>query len=253
MALSEGSRDRAFERGWERVRSWQLPDGAWRPCTEVEQPYWATSLVLTLHCMLDVHDRAFLRGVEWLLRSTGSETGWISRAAHVLSPSLVEFNPDFGGWPWDTGASSWIEPTAHALMALKRARPHYRGLGLDGRVAEGERMLLERRCRDGGWNYGNRRVLRHELSSYPETTALALLALDGNRSFDWQAALSRADAMWRRTPSRLGRAWLAACMSHFRGAFPKAEPGDAFTAAPDTVPDIVLASIETLACLRILA
>jgi len=166
---------------------------------------------------------------------------------------MVEFDPGFGGWPWDPDTSSWIEPTAHALIALKRARTHYRGSGLSERVAEGEHMLLERRCSDGGWNYGNRRVLRQDLPSYPETTALALLALDGNGSLDWQAALARADAMRRETRSRLGRAWLSACLVHFHGSASQPHLADIAPAAPDASPDIVLTSVEALACLRILA
>jgi hypothetical protein len=253
MALAAGSRDQSFERGWERVRSWQRRDGAWRPCTQVDQPHWATSLVVTLHCLLGAYDDAFLRGTGWLLGSTGSETGLISRAAHLLSPSMVDFDPGFGGWPWHADNSSWIEPTAHALIALKRARPHYPGGGLTERVAEGERMLLERRCSDGGWNYGNRLVLRQDLPSYPETTALALLALDGNGSLDWQAALAHAGAMRRETRSRLGRAWLSACLIHFHVSASQPHLADIAPAAPDPAPDIVLTSIEALACLRILA
>jgi hypothetical protein len=38
-------------------------------------------------------------------------------------------------------------------------------------------MIADRTCADGGWNYGNSRVLGEELWPYPDTTALALLAL----------------------------------------------------------------------------
>jgi hypothetical protein len=38
-------------------------------------------------------------------------------------------------------------------------------------------MLLDRACVGGGWNYGNRTVLGENLWPYPDTTAIALLAL----------------------------------------------------------------------------
>jgi hypothetical protein len=38
-------------------------------------------------------------------------------------------------------------------------------------------MLIDRMCTGGGWNYGNRRVLGVDAAPYPDTTALALIAL----------------------------------------------------------------------------
>jgi hypothetical protein len=38
-------------------------------------------------------------------------------------------------------------------------------------------MIFDRMCVGGGWNYGNSRVLGEELWPYPDTTALALIAL----------------------------------------------------------------------------
>ena len=42
-------------------------------------------------------------------------------------------------------------------------------------------MILDRECQGGGWNYGNSRVLDEELWPYPDTTALALIALQDLR------------------------------------------------------------------------
>ena len=30
-------------------------------------------------------------------------------------------NLSLKGWPWKEGTSSWVEPTAHTLIALKKA------------------------------------------------------------------------------------------------------------------------------------
>ena len=51
-----------------------------------------------------------------------------------------------------------------------------------GRVEEAERMLINRSCQVGGWNYGNPDVLGQELRSYVPTTAIALLAMQDRRT-----------------------------------------------------------------------
>jgi hypothetical protein len=219
----------------------------------VNEAHWATSLVVTLHAELGVFDAAFERGVAWLTASIGVEGRLLSRVAHWLRPSIVEFDPALNGWPWQAGASSWIEPTAHALMALRCALTHASGLHLNdlavaSRIAIGERMLLERRCRDGGWNYGNRRVLGADLPSYPETTAMALMALNGHASVHWGAALNQVERMWRETRSPLARAWLAACLLQYRGERPKRA-----VAASRAGGDLVVTAVEAIRWDRILA
>src|SRR5690242_16754654 len=68
LALSPNAAgSRAFARGWALLRSWQLPDGGWRPCAQVSEAHWASSVVVTLHQVAGVRDQAFRRGVEWLL------------------------------------------------------------------------------------------------------------------------------------------------------------------------------------------
>jgi hypothetical protein len=52
--------------------------------------------------------------------------------------------------------------------------------GAQARIEEGQRLLWDRVCVNGGWNYGNRRVLGEALEPFPDTTAFALLALQGS-------------------------------------------------------------------------
>ena len=198
----------SFERGWRLMRSWQLPDGSWKPCAAVHEPHWTTSLCVTLHCLRGVHDAPFERGVQWLLESSGVENGLRFRIAHFLRPSVVELDPSYKAWPWRPGNASWIEPTAHALVALKKASRVIARPELAARIRLGEKMILDRRCSDGGWNYGNRKVLGTELPSYPETTALALLGLAGNASLQLSAPLEVARRYWRQTRSPLAKVWL---------------------------------------------
>src|SRR5204863_640025 len=144
----------------------------------------------------------------WLLETSGSENGLKFRLVHKLLPSMVELDPSFKAWPWRPGNSSWIEPTAHALVALKKASSAMAGSRVRERISSGEKMILERRCSAGGWNYGNRKVLGTELPSYPETTALALLGLAGNRALDVSAPVAVAQRWLGNTRSPLAKAWL---------------------------------------------
>jgi hypothetical protein len=220
LALA-GERDAAVDRGWKLVRSWQRRDGAFRPCAAVDEPHWSTSLVVTLGGVTGVADEVFQRGIEWLLSAAGAEGRPFFRLMHWLRPSIVEFDPSLSGWPWEAGASSWVEPTAHALMALRCAAKIVHRPDLAGRIALTERMLIDRRCRDGGWNFGNRRVLGADLPSYPETTALALMALNGHAAVRWGAALEGVDRAWHQTRSPLARAWLSSCLLMYRGMRPE--------------------------------
>jgi len=58
-------------------------------------------------------------------------------------------------------------------------------------------MIADRRSVDGGWNYGNRRVYKTDLPSYPETTGIALLGLQGSQIMDMKPSLALAEKYWR--------------------------------------------------------
>jgi hypothetical protein len=90
-------------------------------------------------------------------------------------------NNSLQGWPWVDDTFSWVEPTSMCLLALKKARQLLADASGDDRIAEGERLLLNRSCKGGGWNYGNAEMLGRELSPYVPTTALGLLALQDCR------------------------------------------------------------------------
>jgi hypothetical protein len=85
------------------------------------------------------------------------------------------------GWSWIEGTFSWVEPTSWCLLALKKAPQLLPSAERSARIDEAERLLLDRVCRTGGWNYGNSNVLGQELLAHVPTTALALLALQDRR------------------------------------------------------------------------
>jgi len=211
----------SVDRAWSLLRSWQLPDGGWRPAASIEQANWATALAVTLHCVRSVYDEPFVRGVDWLVDTRGAEGGWLGRILYHLRPRQVDSDPSLQGWPWLPGTSSWVEPTSHALVALRRAsRPllaagYPNQGGLRSRVRMGEKMLMQRRAKDGGWNCGNRIVLGEALPSYPETTGLALLGLMGCPNLEPTEAIAVARRQYRATRSPLARAWLASVLRNY--------------------------------------
>jgi len=79
-------------------------------------------------------------------------------------------------WPWIDGTFSWVEPTALALLLIKKCRSGLPG-GAAARIADGERMLIDRVCAGGGWNYGGSNVFGQDLLPYVPTTAWGVLAL----------------------------------------------------------------------------
>jgi hypothetical protein len=111
--------------------------------------------------------------VEALVASKGIATG---------PSNIVIQDNGLQAWGWIDATTSWLEPTAWCVLLLKQLR---RRGGADAAVTEridtGDRMLLDRACRDGGWNYGNSIVYGKELWPYALTTALALIALQDRR------------------------------------------------------------------------
>jgi hypothetical protein len=76
---------------------------------------------------------------------------------------------------------SWVEPTCWCTLALKKTRTHPRA-GAESRIAEAEKLLLNRSCSVGGWNAGNASAMGQDLRPYVPTTALGLMAMQDRRS-----------------------------------------------------------------------
>jgi hypothetical protein len=81
------------------------------------------------------------------------------------------------GWPWIPDTFSWVEPTAWCLLAFRKADAAVLPAAAAARVQEAEKLLLNRSCETGGWNYGNASALGQDLRPYVPTSAAALLAL----------------------------------------------------------------------------
>lgn len=144
----------------------QRPDGAVPIAEGLPGPGWPTPLAILLWASLAGFEGPGDRARRWLLESRGT----------VLPPSPAIFghDPTIVGWSWVAGTHSWVEPTAMALLALRRP-------GLDGhpRAVEGRRLLIDRATPAGGWNHGNPVVFGRPFAAQPAPTGLALLALAG--------------------------------------------------------------------------
>lgn len=231
----------ASDRAWKLLSSWQLPDGSWKPAAEVQVSSWGTSLCATIAIVRNEWGQPLENGVKWLMGSSGVESNWLNVAAARLRLVKQERDVSLKCWPWKPGNSGWVEPTVHALVALKQASAKLSSSELRSRVQMGEAQLTDVRSRDGGWNYGSPAALGVDLPSYPETTALALVALQGRNdlSNDLGKAFDLARRQMGETPSPMARAWLTIAM-RLHGVKPEELSGD-----PQS--DLMITGIEALA------
>ncbi|MFQ5494148.1 MAG: hypothetical protein ACE5EX_02100 [Phycisphaerae bacterium] len=178
----------------------QRPNGAVPITADVTGPCWPTALAL----------------LAWLSEARAPGSGF-HRPIHRAASRLLElrgirlpldkriFGHDttLQGWPWVSGTHSWVEPTAFAISALRTA-----GRGDHPHVREAVRLLLDRALPEGGWNYGNTRVLSHYLRPFPATTGIALTALAGEAdSPKIAAAASYLSSELEGVRSPLSMAW----------------------------------------------
>jgi hypothetical protein len=98
-----------------------------------------------------------------------------AKGVRIAESTINRQDDALQGWSWIDGTFSWVEPTCWALLALKAAAALFPVV--ETRINEGERLLIDRCCDAGGWNYGNSNMLGQALHPYVPTTALALMAM----------------------------------------------------------------------------
>ena len=238
--------DTASAKSFELIQSWASPAGGWRMSADVPDANWTSALCLTVYIARSARDKAFDRGLARVLSTVGAEGSFLMEIAQHMNPAMVEFDNRVQGWPWRPNNASWVEPTVHSVVALKQVArlPGESAslLSIRARTGAAERMLMNRRCDDGGWNYGNSRVWNTVLPSYPETTGIALLGLQNRPAAELKPSLAIAERYWRETQSPLARAWLHIALKNFGVAV--ADPAEPAAVRPSQ--DILLAALQCL-------
>jgi uncharacterized protein (DUF362 family) len=159
----------AVRSGWAFLDRCLADDGSYIAPGTREEAYWPTALVLFTQSAL-----GYGPGEVKLL--TAELLGHYSRIPRDPSKTgLSEINLTIPGWTWLSNDFAWVEPTAWACLALRRA-----GQGGHERVIKGQELLLDRTLEEGGSNHAGRRIFGQPARPLAEPTALTLLALQGH-------------------------------------------------------------------------
>lgn len=134
------------------------------------------------------------------------------------------------GWPWTEDAFGWVDPTAWCALALEKTGLRERPPGSQERLDQAERLLFDRQCAGGGWNYGNSEVLGQKLHAYVSTTAIVLLALQSRRARpEVRQSVGYLLRQWPREPAGMALGLSLHCFRVY--AMPTAEVEAALAAA----------------------
>lgn len=172
--------------GVRTLLSAQNSDGSWPAFIPGDrEAFWVTALVVLTLNHLGTSRKAVDKAVQWIVTTIGREGHWFWKWKYRMADRRVRFDPDKYGWPWMPGTVSWVIPTAFSLIALKQSLGCCSTPEAMLRIVLGTEMLMDRRCIAGGWNAGNSVVDGASLSPHIDTTAIALLALDDDRSLNW--------------------------------------------------------------------
>jgi hypothetical protein len=213
-------------RAVERLTALRNPDGGYGPSRGVESEPEPTALAA-----IALDDRGAMRWLEAAQRSDGgfvvgppdvlndspTPLAAIALAPGASSARAIDYliahqapeqddsdprfphDPTTRGWGWTSKTFSWIEPTARALLALKILRPDATDL-----IDDGYRVLADRECEGGGWNYGNRQVLGRDLQPFLQTTAASTMALHDGPAPLRDRGTAVIDRLWPDEPGGLG-------------------------------------------------
>ncbi len=153
------------------LASIQQNNGAVGVSASVPWPEWPTSYAILIWLNLRGWSAQAAKAGDWLLQRKGIV---VADPEHILGHDAT-----IPGWPWVEGTTPWLEPTAMAVLALRK-------LGMTGheRTRDGLRLIRNRAIASGGWNYGNNTVNGTELRPQPAPTGIALTALSGTCSRD---------------------------------------------------------------------
>jgi len=173
-------------RGIAFLKSQQLSDGSWPAATGMYSGGWITSLAASVLAPFLAQgpssEKSVHAGLQWLCDDYPRDSSrWQKFLTSFSSNKHASHNDEFRGWGWTTRTSSWVEPTAFALMAFLSARDlssaRQLAKSIQDRRSLAIGLLYDRMCAGGGWNCGNPRVYGVDGDSLVLPTCWALLAL----------------------------------------------------------------------------
>jgi hypothetical protein len=163
VADAKRADEETVHRGLDFLTRAQLPDGSWPAVQEKKTGCWVTSLACWV--LAGLHDEQYAKAIEaglrWVCDDWPQDSTWWRRTIRKLSSAskVGKQNDASRGWGWTPATSSWVEPTAFALLALEWQAPAS-SIADFGREAKkrrklGEALLYDRMCPGGGWNCGS--------------------------------------------------------------------------------------------------
>ena len=169
----------AFRKAVTFIEANQLADGSWPAASQMSSGSWITSLTCSV---LGTHAQSMQSvkaGLKWICEDLPRDSSPLQRFVQRLRPKshITSMNDSFRGWGWTPRTSSWVEPTAFALMALREANPKHLPANAPQRRELAISLLYDRMCPGGGWNCGNPRVYGVDGDALVLSTCWALLAL----------------------------------------------------------------------------
>lgn len=220
------SGDEMVDRSARFLRDAQLPDGSWPASAGQEKGCWVTSLACWALRSRGDSRRETARGLRWLCNAWPREGGlwWRLQARITGSRKLAIQNDKYRGWSWTPNTSSWVEPTAYALLALRSTAEGLIPRATMRRKQLAEAMLYDRMCPGGGWNSGNPVV--YGVAGEPQlgATAWALLALqDNSHRPENRKSIAWLESNWTRIQGPASLALAAICLETYGRPVPSFE------------------------------
>jgi hypothetical protein len=243
LALLAAGETAQSKRGIAWMLRTRQSDGGWASRPGVGESSWVTALAALIP-EESLGQAAHAGAIAWLLPVQGEDTTSIYRLRQWLLGSSSSIDRNISGWPWTQGAAAWVGPTAMAVVALEGEHKRRPSAHVAARAQAGRNFLMAHMCHEGGWNHGSTDAWRYDAPPYPETTGMALLAMDRIRSPKMESALSMGLKFLTETRSADAQNWLRLGLAA-QGELPQSY------AAPvgvvyRTVPEVALSHISAL-------
>ena len=179
-----------FASGRQYLLAAQLRDGSWPASREETRGSWVTSLACSALSAEEQCTEAVSAGLRWLCRDFPRDSSpfrlFVRR--FFSSDSYSAHDDSLRGWGWTPRTSSWVEPTAFALLALRDAASACMPRDASARQQLAVELLYDRMCPGGGWNCGNPMVYGVPGEPLVLSTSWALLALRDYPSHEKKSA-----------------------------------------------------------------